>query len=65
MFYKYLAQLNEIAQKRTHEDFVAIQKIRANILNSYTTGELATGEKRVLYTASSIIMNDMRKALGL
>lgn len=63
LFIHYLVQLTGIAQNITHENFVAIQKVRSDILNSYTDGKLSNAEKRTLYTASSIIMDYMRKAL--
>lgn len=63
LFINYLTTLSTIAQDVTHENFVAIQKVRSDILNDYTDGKLSNSEKRTLYTASSIIMNHMRKAL--
>lgn len=65
MFTQYFTKLNEIAQSVSHDNFVAIQKVRADILNDYTAGSLSKREKRTLYTASSIIMDRMRKELGL
>lgn len=63
MFNKYLERLSFIAQNVTHENFVAIQKLAADILNSYTFGCLSDFEKRTLYNATSIIMSNMRKEL--
>lgn len=66
MIKTYLAKLNAIAQvDATHENFVEIQKIRDDILNSYNNGKLSNLEKRTLYDLSLIIMGDMRKELGL
>ena len=48
MFKKYLAQLNDLAQNYTHENFVQIQKVQADILTSYTKGSLDDFEKRHL-----------------
>lgn len=64
MFNEHLARLNEIAQNPSHENFIEIQKIRADILTAYTAGNLSKCEKRTLYTASSIIMDRMRKTLN-
>lgn len=64
MFNAYLAKLNELAQNITHENFLEIQKIRVDILTSYTEGHLSDFEKRHLYGISSIIMNEMREKLN-
>ncbi len=64
MFKDYLAKLNAIGQApATHENFVAIQQIRSDILTSYAEGGLSDFEKRHLYGISSIIMDEMRKEL--
>lgn len=66
MIKTYLAKLNAITQvEATHENFVEIQKIRDDILNSYNNGKLSNLEKRTLYDLSLIIMGNMRKELGL
>ncbi len=40
MFKDYLAKLNAIGQApATHENFVAIQQIRSDILTSYAEGD--------------------------
>ena len=64
-FNQNLARLNEFAQNVTHENFVMIQKIQADILNDYTTGVLSDFEKRTLYNVATIVMREMRKALSL
>lgn len=64
MFNKYLAQLNDLAQNHTHENFVQIQKVQADILTAYTKGSLSDIEKRHLYGISTIIMDEMRKELS-
>lgn len=63
MFKKYLAQLNDLAQNYTHENFVQIQKVQADILTSYTKGSLDDFEKRHLYDISEIIMRGIREEL--
>lgn len=66
MFKVYLAKLDTIAQAdTTHENFVEIQRIRDDILNSYNDGKLSNLEKRALYDLSLIIMGQMREDLGL
>jgi len=62
-FNKYLAMLSAIAQISTEENFSEIQRVRSDILNSYTTGDLSDFEKRTLYSATTIIMNNMRMEL--
>lgn len=65
MFKDYLAKLNAIGEvPATHENFVAIQQIRSDILSSYTEGRLSDFEKRHLFGISSIIMDEMRDALN-
>lgn len=63
-FTQYLDKLNTIAQNVTHENFVEIQKLQADILNTYTFGALTDREKRTLYNVSEIIMDTMRKELS-
>lgn len=62
-FTQYFSKLNDIAQNPTHENFVAIQKLRSDILNDYTLGTLSEFEKHTLYDASLIIMGKIRKRL--
>lgn len=63
-FTKYLKKLNDLAQNVSHENFVMVQKLQADIINSYTSGELKDREERTLYTASVIVMDAMRKELN-
>lgn len=65
MFTQYLIQLSDIAQNITHDNFVAIQKIQSDILNSYTDGKLTDSEKRALCSVSSTIINYMRTVLQI
>ena len=62
-FIHYFAKLGYIALNITHENFLAIQQLRSNILNDYTAGKLSDSEKRTIYRASTIIMNYMREEL--
>ncbi len=62
-FNRYLDKLSVIAQISTEENFAAIQRVQSDILNSYTTGDLSDFEKRTLYSAAVIIMDNMRKEL--
>lgn len=62
-FYKYLEKLNSIAQSSGDNNFAAIQRVRSDILNSYTFGYLSDVEKRNLYNTATIIMNKMREKL--
>ena len=65
LFKGFLARLNAIGGSPvTHENFIAIQQIRSDILTAYTEGSLSDFEKRQLYGISSIIMDDMRNALN-
>ncbi len=65
MLKDYLAKLDAIGQvPATHENFVAIQQIRSDILTSYAEGNLSDFEKRHLYGISSIVMNKMREELS-
>lgn len=64
MFKEYLAKLNAIGQvPATHENFVEIQRIQADIWTAYAEGHLSDFEKRHLGGISSIIMDKMRKEL--
>ncbi len=62
-FKQYLAKLSAIAQISTEENFSEIQRVRSDILNSYTTGDLSDFEKRTLYSITTIIMDNMRMEL--
>lgn len=62
-FIHYFAKLGYIALNITHENFLAIQQLRSDILNSYNVVELSDSEKRTIYRASTIIMDYMRKEL--
>lgn len=64
MFIHYLSVLTELAQKATYDNFVIIQKVRSDILNSYANGELSEDEKGILFASSSIIMKQMRNQLS-
>lgn len=63
-FTQYLVKLSELAQNVTHENFVELQKLQADILNTYTAGFLPEAEKRALYAVSAVIMDNMRKTLN-
>lgn len=63
VFVHYFAKLGYIALNITHENFLAIQQLRSDILNSYNVWELSDSEKRTIYRASTIIMDYMRKEL--
>lgn len=63
LFNQYLARLSDISRNVSHENFVEVQKVQADILNSYTDRKLSGMEKASLYTASTIIMSNIRKAL--
>ncbi len=66
MFKDYLAKINAIGQAAaTHENFVEIQRIQLEVTNAYAAGNLTDFEKRTLRGLMSIIMDDMRKELGL
>lgn len=62
-FIRHFAKLGYIALNVTHENFVAIQTLRSDILNDYKAGNLSDSEKRTLYSATNIIMDYMRKEL--
>ena len=64
MFYYYLSKLSALTAVASYESFVALQKLKADILNSYSNGELSNAEKRTLYTAASIICDRMRQELN-
>ena len=62
-FRQYLTRLSTIAQLSTEENFLAIQRIQADILNSYTAGDLSDFEKRALHNVATIAMNNIRDDL--
>lgn len=62
-FRQYLERLSTIAQLSTEENFLAIQRVKADILNSYTAGDLSDFEKRTLHNVATIAMNNMRDDL--
>lgn len=64
MFYYYLSKLSALTAVASYESFVAIQKLKTDILNSYSNGELSNAEKRTLYTAANIICDRMRQELN-
>lgn len=64
MFYYYLSKLSALTAVASYESFVALQKLKADILNSYSNGELSNAEKRTLYTAANIICDRMRQELN-
>lgn len=62
MFAEYLARLSNLAQSITHENFVEVQKVEADILNNYGS-TLTHLERTVLCSVISVIKTKMREQL--
>lgn len=61
MFNEYLAKLSDLAQNVTHENFVEVQRVEADILNNYKV--LTDFERKTLFNVVQIIKTQMREQL--
>jgi len=66
LFKKYLAKLNDFAHiTPTHDKFIEIQRLQADMINGCNSGKITFLEKQALMPVLNVIMDDMRNELKI
>lgn len=63
MFNTFIAQLDELAQNHTHDNFLQVQRLQCAILDAHNAGTITHPQYKALYSLMGLVRDDMRQTL--